>query len=393
MRTLLTSIATAFPLLLGSCAFHWEPAFDESAPPGAFDDVVIAAPEDALTFARTRDVASGAARVLVVRSFQDGVVTGVDGAVLLGRPVSSPLDLYRALGRDALVAAAVEAPPSAVVTVPVASLVAPLDLGDAHVAAGTNYPEHAGEAGVEEGPFLFAKLVRPTAPDADVPAGTGLLDYEVELAFVPLAPLRAGERPETMGLILANDFTDRETLLHALDPWDVASGKGFTTGKSFPGFMPVGNLLVIPRDLRSFAPELELRLYVNGKLRQREHARAMIWDVDELLGETFARAPLRWDHRGTQVSLLGARDSLDEDTLLVSGTPHGTVFAGVSRTQMARGLGRWLLGGWDRPIPEHVVDVYVDDARAAGIYLDPGDEVVIHVDRLGTIRNRIVPWA
>jgi 2-keto-4-pentenoate hydratase/2-oxohepta-3-ene-1,7-dioic acid hydratase in catechol pathway len=90
------------------------------------------------------------------------------------------------------------------------------------------------------------------------------------------------------------------------------------------------------------------------------------------------------------VSLLGERDELREDTLIVSGTPHGTVFADVSNVQMARGVGRWLLGGWDRPVPEHVVDAYVADARAAGIYLQAGDEVVIHVDRLGVIRNRIV---
>jgi len=391
MRTLLPPIMTTLAALLGSCAFHWEPAFDESAAPGAFDDVAIAAPDQALTFARVRDPDTDAARVIVVRSYQGGTVVGVDAAALLGRPVSSPLDLYRSLGHDTLARAAYEAPPGLVVTVPATSLVAPLDLGDAHVAAGTNYPEHAGEAGVKDGPFLFAKLVRPTGPNAPVSAGAGLLDYEVEIAFVPLEPLRPGDRPQTMGLLLANDYTDRETLLHAADPWDVASGKGFTTGKSFPSYLPVGNLLVIPRDLRAFVPDLQLELYVNGALRQREHARAMIWDLDEILAQTWARAPLRWEHRGAQVGLLGDRQDLREDTLIVSGTPHGTVFAGVSKAQMARGTARWALGGWSRPIPAHVVDAYVEAARAAGIYLKPGDEVVIHVDRLGVIRNRITP--
>ena len=77
----------------------------------------------------------------------------------------------------------------------------------------------------------------------------------------------------------------------------------------------------------------------------------------------------------------------------VAGSRDSAACRTVGRMQMARGLRRWLLGGWDRPVPEHVVDVYVEDARAAGIYLKPGDEVVIHVDRLGTIRNRIVPSA
>jgi 2,4-didehydro-3-deoxy-L-rhamnonate hydrolase len=390
MRSLPTRLLTVLAALLGGCGFHWTPAFDERAAAGAFDDVVIAPADMALTFARVRDAGSAEPRVILVRSYRGGLVEGVDGAALLGRPVASPLELYRALGHDALVRAATDAPAGARVSVPASSLIIPLDLGDAHVAAGTNYPEHAGEAGVEDGPFLFAKLVRPTGPYADVPAGSGLLDYEVEVALVPLAPLGAGERPDTMGLVLANDYTDRETLLHALDPWDVASGKGFTTGKSFPGFLPVGNLLVIPRDVRAFLPDLELRLYVNGALRQRAHARAMIWDVDELLAETFARESLRWDHRGEQVSLLGTREALQPDTLLISGTPHGTVFAGVSRSQMARGAVSALLDVFRRPVADHAIDAYVADARAAGIYLKPGDDVVIHVDRLGVIRNRIV---
>ena len=61
LRDVLPSFLPAFAALLGS----WEPAFAETAAPGAFDDVAIADPAEALTFART--VQDGATRVLAVR--------------------------------------------------------------------------------------------------------------------------------------------------------------------------------------------------------------------------------------------------------------------------------------------------------------------------------------
>ena len=386
LRDVLPGFLPLIATLLGS--WGWEPAFDETAAPGAFDDVAIADPAEALTFARTAQ--DGTTRVLAVRGYRQGQIDAIDLASLLGRPVTSAAALFRELGYDALARAIAEAGEQHVVFVPAAQLVTPLDLGGAHVAAGTNYPEHAGEAGGKEGPFLFVKQVEATGPYATVSAGDGLLDYEVEIALVPLSPIRAGEKPEHVGLVLANDYTDRATLLREVDPFDVASGKGFTTGKSFPGYMPVGNLLVIPRDFRTLVPDVEMKLYVDGRLRQRERGRAMIWDCDELLAQTFSRASLTWDHRGTQVSLLGGRDALEEDTLLLTGTPHGTVFAGVSSLQKARGLVRWALGGFSGAVTGGVVETYIDDARAAGAFLKSGDEVTIHVAKLGVIRNRVV---
>ena len=56
----------------------------------------------------------------------------------------------------------------------------------------------------------------------------------------------------------------------------------------------------------------------------------------------------------------------------------------------ARGLVRWALGGFGGAVTSGVVETYVDDARAAGAFLKPGDEVTIHVAKLGVIRNRVV---
>lgn len=382
-------VALAALLLLAACGADWEPAFDETAPPGLFERVTIAPPDEALTFARTSD--GGARRVLLVTAYDGGIVEGVDVSQALGRAVVDPIALHAELGWDGLRALRDGAPPAARRTVPAQDLVIPVDLGAHHVAAATNFPEHAGDAGVEDGPFLFAKRVAPTGPYDPVPAGQGLLDYEVELAWVTLAPVAAGERPAALGLVACNDVTDRDLLLRHVDPWDPASGDGFATGKSAPGWLPIGNLFVVPRDPRAFAAGTELRLWVDGSLRQRSPATAMVWDLDAILAQTFAQKDRRWDDRGDAVSLIaGGADVIPARTLLLSGTPHGTIFDGLRARHYARGVGGWLFGGWDRPLPAHVVGAYLDDAHAAGAYLQPGQRVEIHVDRLGVLQNPVV---
>ncbi|MBI2422235.1 MAG: fumarylacetoacetate hydrolase family protein [Candidatus Hydrogenedentes bacterium] len=175
-------------------------------------------------------------------------------------------------------------------------------VSDAHIAAGANFTAHAEESAVEDGPFLFAKLVRPTPFNAPVRAGTALLDYEVELAYVTLSDTTLPGVPAHMGLLLANDFTDRATLMRHVNPSDVTTGDGFATGKSAEGYLPVGNLFVIPKDLESFTANIDLKLAVNGALRQSGRMTLAVWDLPELLRQTEAgKTPAgntwapRWD--------------------------------------------------------------------------------------------------
>jgi 2-keto-4-pentenoate hydratase/2-oxohepta-3-ene-1,7-dioic acid hydratase in catechol pathway len=74
----------------------------------------------------------------------------------------------------------------------------------------------------------------------------------------------------------------------------------------------------------------------------------------------------------------------------MSGTPGGTVFAGVHASTRAAGVLAWLAGGWDRPITAQVVEAYIRRAREARRYLQPGDRVTIRADRLGVVDNTIV---
>jgi len=369
----------ALALLLAACAHAEADREDVTAPPLS-ETVAIAPLDEALTFARvTRD---GVRRVLAVTSYRDGRVEGVD----LG--AEDPITLFVAEGYKALRRRIAAAPAQAFAA---RDLEIPVDLGDHHVATGLNFPAHAGESGAGDRPFLFPKLTRPTGPYAPVAVASRLLDYEVEVAWVPLAPLAEGERPATMGLILCNDYTDRETLLRTLDPWDPASGKGFTTGKSFPGSLPVGNLFVVPRDMRAFASALELSLWVDGRVRQHAPLAASTWKIDDLLRETWARRGLAWDDRGASVRLPVVDGRIPARTLVMSGTPDGTIFQAIGTGQRIRGLGAWLLGGWGRSLPDHVIDAYIRDARDGGIYLQPGDRVAIRVERLGAIDNEVIP--
>jgi hypothetical protein len=75
----------------------------------------------------------------------------------------------------------------------------------------------------------------------------------------------------------------------------------------------------------------------------------------------------------------------------MSGPPGGTVFAGVDLRARASGVLAWLGGGWQTAVTTHVVEAYIGNARTAARYLQPGDRVTIHVQRLGVIENEIVP--
>jgi len=212
----------------------YRPLYDESIDLTVEPTVAVADPAVALTFARTLDAPR---RVLLVTSYGAGMVTGVDVGEALGRALADPVELLAEEGYDRLAALAADDQHS--VSVPVDQLGIPLDLGSRHIATGLNFTAHTGEVAVDEGPFLFPKLVAPTAWNDPVPIGDALLDHETEIAWVPLTPI-TGSTPAEVGLILVNDYTDRAKLLELVDTDDVASGDGFTTAKSAPGYCPWG---------------------------------------------------------------------------------------------------------------------------------------------------------
>ena len=355
---------------------------------GNAESVEIAPYEDALTFARPFQDGVPT-KLLVVSAYEGDMITGVDLSMALGRPVFDPIILYNELGRQAILDALQFIPESAYVTVPTSSLGLPVGLGQHHIGVGANFPAHADEAGVDEGPFLFPKIVYPSGPTAAVSAGAALLDYEVELCYVPLRDFPTLRAPRVLGLILCNDFTDRAKLLRRIDADDIASGQGFTYGKSAAGFLPVGNLFVVPRDTRTFAASLELNLYVNAELRQRALLADAMWDLDTTLVNVDAQRSRKWVFQGSPVGLPFKVTRVPARTLIMSGTPSGTVFDGIRTMHIVRGVLDWLIGGWDRPVQQWVVDRYIEEETKLGRYLAPGDLVSISVHNMGEVKTLI----
>lgn len=370
-------------VLIGLAAFYlaWTPApivRAEQTRPSA-PSVKIAPIGDALSFARVGK------QTIAVSSYANGRVTGLP----VGKEGEDAISLVNRLGYDGV--SALIAKGGAPTTANVAELAVPVDLLSRHIAAGTNYREHAEEATVEGGPFLFAKYVAPTPSRASVSAGDALLDYEVELCLVTLDATPTTQRAKG-GLMLCNDVTNRAKLMRNVDVAHPESGKGFTTGKSAPGYLPVGDLFVVPRDLNRYVAGLTLQLSVNGQERQRTPATMWIWDLDRLLTEAGKLRDREWAYAGGTARLpIDAEGNVPARTLVLAGTPGGTVFAGVDLRSIGRGLAAWLAGGWDKPFTAQVIESHIALARQQKRYLQPGDRMTIRVDGLGSLDNYITP--
>jgi 2-keto-4-pentenoate hydratase/2-oxohepta-3-ene-1,7-dioic acid hydratase in catechol pathway len=309
----------------------------------------LAPPEQALTFARR--MGPGGRELLLV--------TGIERERVAAWVVPGAVDPITALEREDAAAVLARAQHGVRVSVPVAELGLPADLGERHVAAGTNFRAHGEEVGVET-PFLFPKLVAPTPWASEVPAAARL-DYEVELCFVALRPLASGsDVPGAFGVLLCNDFTDRWTLAKGMLGRGEMGTRGFADAKGRPGFLPVGPFLVVPRDLDAWLAGVTLELWVNGLLRQRAPATDMVWPLPELAERAFAWRERPYRHAGGSVSLLPDGRTLAARTLVLSGTPGGVIFR--------------LANLW-----------------RGSLYLQPGDEVVARATGLGALRNRVAP--
>ena len=348
--------------------------------------VDIAPLDEALTFAQTK--AEDGERLIAVRAYQEGQIRGVDLSSLRASASEDAIDLINRLGQDTIRAFVKAAKDE--VEVEAARLGLPIRLGDQNIGVGTNYAEHAAESAVVGTPFLFPKIVQPTAWNAPIPAGDGLLDYEVELCLVPLEALMPGD-PVFGGLILGNDVTDRAVLMRNVDIADPQSGKGFTSGKSGPNYMPMGDLFVVPRNLPSFLSRLTLQLSVNGQVRQNAAATDWIWDLDEIVRQCRRKRDVRWAYWGGEARLaFGEAGEIAARTVIMAGTPAGTVFQGVPTKDRLMGALGWLLSGRKKSMIAHVIERHIKSARAAKTYLQPGDQVDIRVHRLGCLSNRIV---
>jgi len=207
------------------------------------------------------------------------------------------------------------------------------------IAMGRNYQKHAVEtAGGREPspPTIFTKAITSlTEPYADIaidPAISDRLDWEVELAVVigrRGANIKSTDaRPHVFGYMVLNDVSAR----------DIQNGWGgqYFKGKSLDRSCPTGPWIVTSDEVPD-PQSLDLRLTINGTVKQDGNTRDMIYPVDAII---------EWASKGMTL-LPGA--------IIATGTPDGVGFA--------------------RTPPE---------------FLKPGDMMETEVEGVGLLRNRIV---
>jgi 2-keto-4-pentenoate hydratase/2-oxohepta-3-ene-1,7-dioic acid hydratase in catechol pathway len=232
-------------------------------------------------------------------------------------------------------------PGGAVLSLDKVHLLAPLDPPRGNIIAiGRNYQKHAEETahgGEAAPPTVFTKAITSvTGPHDDIaidPAVSDKIDWEVELGVVigkRGANIRRSDGlSHVFGYTALNDVTAR----------DIQNGWGgqYFKGKSLDRSCPIGPWIVTKDEIPE-PQRLTLKLRVNGTLKQDGNTRDMIYPVDALI---------EWTSKGMTL-LPGA--------IIASGTPDGVGFA--------------------RTPPE---------------FLKPGDVMETEVEKVGVLRNRIVP--
>jgi 2,4-didehydro-3-deoxy-L-rhamnonate hydrolase len=212
----------------------------------------------------------------------------------------------------------------------------PIELPSKIVCVGLNYRDHAEEQGVElpSAPLLFAKwpntLIGPGEPIVIPPVVT-MCDYEAELGVVIGSRVSRVSKENAFeavrGYICANDVSAR----------DLQFGDGqWTRGKSPDTFCPVGPAVVPASEIRN-PHDLRIRAIVNGEVLQDSTTANLIFGVDEI------------------ISYASQTITFEPGDLILTGTPAG-------------------------------VGVFRDPQRL----LQPGDEVTIEIEGVGSITNPVV---
>lgn len=223
----------------------------------------------------------------------------------------------------------------------VAVAVEPLPLipkPDKIICIGLNYSDHAAETGatLPNVPVVFNKF--PTAILAHgkpivLPARTQEVDYEAELVIVigrggrHIARERAYEH--VAGYCCGNDVSARD--------WQIRRPGGqWLLGKSFDTFAPIGPVLTTADEIPD-PGKLKIQLRLNGRVMQDSTTANLIFPVDEL------------------IAAISSVCTLAPGDLIFTGTPSGVGFT-----------------------------------RQPPVFLRPGDEVEVEIEKLGVLRNPVV---
>jgi 2-keto-4-pentenoate hydratase/2-oxohepta-3-ene-1,7-dioic acid hydratase in catechol pathway len=204
------------------------------------------------------------------------------------------------------------------------------------LAIGRNYAEHAAEGGADlpKAPLLFNKL--PSALNAHgksivLPSISTQVDFEAELAVI------IGRRAKRVSEAEALDHVFGYSLINDVSARDLQYGdKQWTRGKGLDTFAPLGPFITT-RDEIEDVQSLKIEGALNGDVMQSSNTAKMIFSVAYL------------------VSYLSQGITLEPGDVIASGTPDG-------------------VGAFRKP----------------PVWLKDGDVFEVKIEKLGTLRNRVV---
>jgi 2-keto-4-pentenoate hydratase/2-oxohepta-3-ene-1,7-dioic acid hydratase in catechol pathway len=271
--------------------------------------------------------AAGAERPCLLEGSLQALIAGGDDALTALATVVAHADRVGT-------ALAVTAPP----------LLAPLPRPEKNVfCVGRNYAEHIAEGAraqnttvaVTEVPVYFTKpRTAVIGPGADIPVFPHVstqIDYEVELAVI------IGKAGRDIPRDRAYDHVWGYTILNDVTARDVQRRHGgqYFKGKGLDGSCPMGPVIVT-RDEIPDPQAIDLRLTVNGELRQNSSTSQMIFDIPTLIAS------------------LSAGLTLEPGDVLATGTPAGVGYA-----------------------------------MQPPVFLRDGDQVVCEIDGIGRLANTV----
>lgn len=267
-------------------------------------------------------------------------------------------------------------------------------LGRSHIAAGTNYKAHREETDIYSG-FLFPKISSPSPFKSSVKVSSSeLMDYEVELCVRFQAPVFNVWNFENVvkGFFLCGDMSDRAELLRKINVDNPASGIGFTDAKSGDDRFPVGPYTVVPVEWRGFLNSINLRTAVNGVQRQFSSAGKMIKEIDEIVIDVLKNGKnSNWRYQDKPLALID-KDYIAKETAILTGTPEGVIYNGISTWSKVLWGTQWVLSlsFLEQSAVKYVIERTIEEGFESGQYLQPGDEVVLSGTYLGAIQMTIV---
>ncbi|MPQ69624.1 MULTISPECIES: fumarylacetoacetate hydrolase family protein [unclassified Pseudomonas] len=254
-------------------------------------------------------------------------------------------------------------------------LLSPVTRNQQFLCQGANYRQHMIESGMNPDAkhfnMMFTKATSClVAADSNLikPRNVRFLDYEIELGLVmkreitgPVSVTDDNLHEFIAGVVIVNDYSARDIQIPQMQ---------FYKGKSFRTFGPVGpHLCLLGAEDMHYLKALQLRLTVNGQMRQNDSTANLVYGPAQTLTE------------------LSSVQDLAPGDLIATGTPAGCALSIPSpgKQRIAALLpeaSKWKL--------------FLKAQEKRSQYLKPGDKVEAHIRSadglidLGIQRNQVV---